>query len=191
MKKYNIFKTTNEMLIDRGYIVDSQKKTITFEQFKKLKFYDYITEKFHGDKIFLTFQEKLKKEDVKKIFNILKKHECKRCIVVLKDGSKVSYKVKHILTILLKIGYIYEVFWEKELVLNLTKHILVPKHYLLTKEQRERFLNGPPKMDIEKLPKIRMLDFQNRYHGGRPGDIFKIIRTSESTGFTPYYRKVI
>ncbi|MEM1515530.1 MAG: DNA-directed RNA polymerase subunit H [Thermoproteota archaeon] len=73
---------------------------------------------------------------------------------------------------------------------NIFKHYLVPKHEILSLEERQALLE---KYHIEpwKLPRIKASDPTVRLIGAKPGDIVKIIRRSPTAGESIYYRYVI
>lgn len=73
---------------------------------------------------------------------------------------------------------------------NIFKHYLVPKHEILSPEERQALLE---KYYIEpyKLPRIRASDPAIRLIGAKPGDIVKIIRRSPTAGESVYYRYVV
>jgi DNA-directed RNA polymerase subunit H (RpoH/RPB5) len=57
---------------------------------------------------------------------------------------------------------------------NRTKHVLVPKHILLSKEEKLELFRSYPK---ETLPRISSNDAIVRWFDAQPGDVFKIIDT--------------
>lgn len=69
-------------------------------------------------------------------------------------------------------------------------HELVPKHILLTKEEKKQLLKQL-KIQPEQLPWIRASDPVAKLIGAKPGDIVKIIRKSPTAGETVAYRFVV
>ena len=83
----------------------------------------------------------------------------------------------------------YQLFCENELLFNITKHMLVPRHEILSKEEKCRFLNKN-KFKIQNLPRIYESDPVIKFLYGKKGDIVRIIRASETSGTTLYYRVI-
>lgn len=96
--------------------------------------------------------------------------------VITKELSKPTYRN-------------VELFIQKYMTFNITKHILVPKHEILTKEEEDELLKKYNTIKAN-LPKILQTDPIARYYNMQPGQICKIIRKSPTTGETYYYRVV-
>lgn len=69
-------------------------------------------------------------------------------------------------------------------------HELVPKHEILSKEEKEKLLSNL-KITPEQLPRILEDDPVAVEIGAKSGDILKIIRKSETAGESIYYRLVV
>lgn len=73
---------------------------------------------------------------------------------------------------------------------DLFKHKLVPKHEILTQDEREQLLKEF-KLDPYQLPQITALDPAVKAIGAEPGDILRVIRESATAGTHLGYRYVI
>ena len=104
-------------------------------------------------------------------------------IIITKD---INSKSKSILLT----DYSYcEVFFEKDLMINLIDHELVPKHILLSKEEQDKVRE---EYDIA-LSKNNIITFSDniaRYYNAKPKQMFRIIRPSETSGQVIAYRVV-
>ena len=85
-----------------------------------------------------------------------------------------------------------EVFLEKDLMINLVDHIFVPKYELIDPDTEDynKFCNifFCKKRDIPRLP---ITDPVAKYYNLKRGNIVRVIRPSETTGYSSSYRLVI
>lgn len=82
---------------------------------------------------------------------------------------------------------IIETFPESDLVVNITKHVLVPKHIKLSNFEKKELLEKY-RLKESQLPRIQREDPVSRYLGLRRGQVVKIIRRSETSGRYASYR---
>ncbi|MFH1592197.1 MAG: DNA-directed RNA polymerase subunit H [Candidatus Woesearchaeota archaeon] len=73
---------------------------------------------------------------------------------------------------------------------EVSKHSLVPKHVLLSKDEAMEVLKKY-NLILSQLPKITKKDSAVVGLGAGVGDIIKIIRKSVTAGETVYYRVVV
>ena len=77
-----------------------------------------------------------------------------------------------------------------ETVIDVSSHILVPKHTLLTKEEAQEVLEKY-RVKPYQLPYIKRSDPAIRDAKAQTGDVIKIVRRSSTAGEAIVYRYVI
>lgn len=201
-KLWRIRKTVLQLCHDRGYMVTSDELEQTLEQFKQtygdrpsqgepsrsklIVLVSHINDP--TDQLYVFFPDD-PKVGVKTILLYIKKmeeEEITRAIIVVQTGMSPSAK-KAIADMQPK--YTFEPFIDSELMVNITNHFLVPKHQLLSPEEKTE-LCIRYKLKENQLPRIRIDDPIARYFGLKRGMVVRIIRTSETAGRYVTYRLV-
>ncbi|MGB9714641.1 MAG: DNA-directed RNA polymerase subunit H [Candidatus Bathyarchaeales archaeon] len=75
-------------------------------------------------------------------------------------------------------------------VFDIFEHALVPKHEILTEEERKQVL-AQYRVQPYQLPQIKASDPAVKAIGAKPGDILRIIRKSPTAGEHIAYRYVV
>jgi DNA-directed RNA polymerase subunit H (RpoH/RPB5) len=76
----------------------------------------------------------------------------------------------------------------KRLQFNILKHCLVPKHTLLSLDEKEAFMKKYNIMDKTQIPDISFFSPLSLVLGIRPGDVVKIVRSSRTAIQADFYR---
>jgi len=205
---FKVYKTLNEMMADRGYEIFSKDKTYE-------KWEEEIKEKDEMKGIFTKIikneneneenepeNERNDEKEIKKehlyfhyIPNAKLNKDCIQSFIELMQtdkvnsgmiitSSKLSQQAKQQIE---SNKELIEIFNLSELVVNITKHELVPKHTLLSKKDRKNLLDRY-KIRDSQLPKILISDPVAKYLGLKRGDVVKITRESETAGRYITYR---
>ena len=74
--------------------------------------------------------------------------------------------------------------------INVSKHILVPKHLKLSEKEKTNLLEKYD-ISIKQLPKILKNDPAIKDLNAKQGDIIKVIRQSPTAGEFIFYREVV
>lgn len=82
-----------------------------------------------------------------------------------------------------------EHFKEEDLLVNITKHELVPTHILLSAQEKKVLLDRYRLVE-QQLPRMMSNDAVAKFLGLRKGQVVKIIRKSETAGRYASYRWV-
>ncbi|MCL6578365.1 MAG: DNA-directed RNA polymerase subunit H [Candidatus Bathyarchaeota archaeon] len=75
-------------------------------------------------------------------------------------------------------------------VFDLFEHKLVPKHEIITEEEKKQLL-AQYKVEPYQLPQIKASDPAVKAIGAKPGDVLRIIRKSATAGEHIAYRYVV
>ena len=193
---FKIRKTLLKLIEDRGFKVEEEKKAQTYDDWKnefksnyKLSFFYTKGEGNSLESIYILYfkQQKLGVSEIQDFSKNIneKKISCGIMVVrgiitpLAKQKLKEFNESLHI-----------QLFQDKELVVNVTEHELVPKHILLTKEEKDELLKRY-KLKESQLPKILVTDPVAKYLGLQRADVVKIIRASETAGRYITYRIAI
>jgi DNA-directed RNA polymerase I, II, and III subunit RPABC1 len=142
--------------------------------------------------VFFTEDESVGIKPIKKYFIIAKRRICERMMsqnimkaVLVYQKSMTPSANKVILEMQPK--YQIEMFQEAELLVNITKHVLVPQHIVLNAEEKKTLLQRY-RLKESQLPRIQPSDPVARYYGLKRGQVVKIVRPSETAGKYITYR---
>lgn len=185
---------------DRGYLVTQDELDQTLEEFKgqfgdkpserKPSRSDLIVLVAHNDdptdQMFVFFPEEAKIgiKTIKTYCQRMQEENITRAIIVVQIGMTPSAKQA---LVDMAPKYILEQFLESELLINITEHMLVPEHVVMTPEEKQELL-GRYKLKESQLPRIQQGDPVARYFGLKRGQVVKIIRPSETAGRYVSYR---
>ncbi|KAJ8657700.1 hypothetical protein O0I10_006515 [Lichtheimia ornata] len=197
---WRVYRTAHQMVHDRGYVVSQSDLDIELDQFKRqfapagdvdrdiLTF--VVPKKDDPTDQLMVFFPKDKSVGVKPLRAYVQRmaeQQIPKAICIYQQSltasaAKVfqSMPSKHTL----------EFFQENELLVNITHHVLVPRHEVLTSEQKATLLQRY-RLKETQLPRIQHSDPVARYYGLKRGQVVKILRESETAGRYVSYRLCI
>ncbi len=206
-KIWRVYKTVKEMLVDRGYTEFVTGKIVnSFEEFINVHVKFIVNDTLTDiptvfDKqilnftcmnpstgklilVYFTNDDSIGRKHVTSIYEKMVATKLTHCILIYPKTLTASAKKD-----LDKAKVYIESFAEDDLVVNITKHYLMPKYKVLSDEERNE-LYGDKKSQIKdsQLPRIMMSDKSARYFGLRRGDVLQIVRKSETAGLNVSYR---
>ena len=106
------------------------------------------------------------------------KHKDNYKIIVVFNSSKAKKKEN------------VEIFEKDELLVNIVDHALVPKHILLSNEEKLHMMNTRNILE-ENFQIIKKDDVISRYYNAQEGNLFKIIRKLRNGNIDINYRIVV
>jgi len=173
--------TLFEMLGDRSY------HTIESED-------EFIISMIHDNEIdklmvYFVYDTKVSVKKIKTIREILEDNShAYTCLIVVYKSSITTFAKQFISSDVTDL--FVQIFSEKELSFNITKHEYVPKHIVLTSDEKKKVMQKY-KSKSTNFPLILSNDPICRYYGCLPGTMFKIERVSETCGLYTLYRVVV
>ncbi|KAF8623599.1 hypothetical protein AX17_007302 [Amanita inopinata Kibby_2008] len=138
------------------------------------------------DQIFVYFSEErsVGVKTMRKMLGILEQYKIQRGVMVFPGNMTPSARK---VIVAMAHQYRLEEFSESDLLVNITHHTLVPRHEVLTPEEKKLLLEKY-RLKETQLPRIQLADPVARYYGLRRGQVVKITRPSETSGRYASYR---
>lgn len=202
---FRMYKTVIQMLHDRKYVLDEARQEIydedtTFDVFQTYyvdfepKNINFVLEHIDSSvpRVSVRFditENKITPKICQALYTEMKAENISHIIIIVKDGSISSGIARTIEKVRQETKMKIEYFEQKEVLINITKHDLVPKHEPLNEEEKRELLKRY-NINESQLPKILKLDPVVRYFGVDPGVVMKITRRSETAGRYVTYRLV-
>ena len=190
--------TLLDILNDRGYDTAPYRKFSPYEISKALSLQEgfaslsFVAKKIDpkDSKVCMVEYGKRTRQDLAKDFNEYPTVDLAETIVIIMEPvGDLHHQVA--LSLYLNKNIYVSFFSVFHLVNNPLKHMLVPTHEIVSKEEEEGIMKKYHIASKSKFPLIRYhVDPIVRLIGAVPGNIIKITRPSESAGETVYYRCV-
>ena len=117
---------------------------------------------------------------------ILKNKKAKKILILSSINNKVYNQLMQYKNI--------EAFFDYELMINLVDLHIIPKHHLLTEEEKDIYIQSYHQMtknNFKGMSKMFVSDPVARYYNMKIGDIVRIIRPSVTSGNSVFYRRII
>jgi len=190
-----VYQTITKMLDDRGYLLSTKMKEASKEQFRE----DFGDEPSRAamtimvpkkddptEQIFVFFPDepKVGVKTIKTYASHMKDESVQRAILVVQVNLTPHARQS---LVEVQSRFLIEQFQEAELLVNITRHVLVPVHVLLADDDKKILLQRY-KVKETQLPRIQLSDPVARYYGVRRGQVMRIIRPSETAGRYVTYR---
>lgn len=194
-KLYRVWNTLMKMMQDRGYYVSDTLLQMSLNSLKQ-RFVDkksreclnsYFAKADDPESKIMLYFDDSPRITVPIIANIAQKmHKdgIKRTVMVGKGTITPSAKQA---IVEVQSHFIIEFFEEKELLVNIMEHELVPQHIVMNELEKQALLKRY-RVKESQLPKIQVNDPVSRHYGLGRGQVLKIIRTSETAGKYITYR---
>ncbi|EJD49711.1 DNA-directed RNA polymerase I [Auricularia subglabra TFB-10046 SS5] len=197
VRLWKVSRTIHEMVRDRGYQVSEEETNMSLEQFRAqhttngtvnrttLTFFTHHA-KDPNDQLFVFFCEdkNVSIKTMRKFLDVLQQKGIQRGIIVF--SGTMTPSARKVITGMSQ-DYKLEEFAEADLIVNITQHILVPKHEVMTTEAKKALLERY-RLKETQLPRIQLADPVARYYGLKRGQVVKITRPSETSGRYASYR---
>lgn len=192
-KQFQARNTVLEMLQDRGYVIPEKEFDFTFEQFLEIGFYDlYVANEDETEWTYVHFskhEKQLTISNLKDIYqSVLKETEnlTAHVIMILNEGPNSSVK-----SALATPEYsMLEYFLYSDLVINITKHELMPKFRIIDDQKELKVILDRYNATKQQLPKFLTTDPVPRYYNAKSGTVFEITVKSPTVGNSVRYRVV-
>ena len=201
---YHVMITVGEMCTDRGYEVSTQwcpsdvsefgKKFVgtgTFIDREKMMLFCRNAADHEGLFVFFNGDASVNTDRIKE-YQRRAMSENAKTVILVTEGKLNPPTKKYVETLARHESQpiTMQVFHEDDLVVNITKHELVPRHIPLTDDETQEVLKAFA-LKTSMLPRILSKDPISLYFGMKRGQVFRIQRRSETAGEYTTYRQVV
>ncbi|KAL9232662.1 hypothetical protein vseg_007744 [Gypsophila vaccaria] len=188
--------TVLEMLKDRGYAVPSSELHLSLPQFRDLYGPKPDVDRLRistallsdpTNKILVIFcgPQLVKVSTIRMIGSQIANKESLSGIILIVENRLTSPALKALDMFHSKV----ETFQITDLLVNITKHVLKPRHRVLTPKEKEKLLKKY-NLEEKQLPRMSVKDAISRYYGLEKGQVVKVMYTGEITQSHVTYRCV-
>ncbi|KAF2083770.1 RPB5 subunit of DNA-directed RNA polymerase [Saccharata proteae CBS 121410] len=214
VRLWRAWRTANEMCVARGYTILEEEYKVPFEVFRD-RFCHGGSYEVSRDRLNFTAQPS--PEMIAKHYNPKKPDEEMGMVYVEFNGD-TSMGIKQLRTFAHKVDerqakvgilvctaaitasalkfipamlpMVVELFMEQDLLVNITEHELVPRHILMSHEEKAALLKRY-RLKESQLPRLSVNDPVAKFLGLKKGQVVKIIRSSQTAGRYASYRTVL
>ncbi|ESW34110.1 hypothetical protein PHAVU_001G125200 [Phaseolus vulgaris] len=189
-------RTTLEMLKDRGYSIPSNEIDLSLSQFRHMHGHSPDPDRLRLSLAHATNPSKrilvifcgpgvVKVTAIRNIAGQIVNRDTLSGLILIVENHVTSQALKAVGLFSFKV----EIFQITDLLVNITKHVLKPKHQVLTDRQKKNLLK---KFNIEEkqLPRMLQTDAIARYYGLERGQVVKVTYSGEITQMHVTYRCV-
>ena len=151
VKQFRIHKTVFEMLRDRGYVLSKSELEMSFEEFSSRYAAGGSVNRTQlalicarkndpGHQIYVVYaeEESVGVKNIRQYCEKMIQNSIERGILIVQKQLTPSAKK---IVAQMSSKYLLEVFLESELIINITKHVLVPKHEILPNDDKQKLLD--------------------------------------------------
>ena len=129
--------------------------------------------------VFMDILVKLNVDEIKKKIFIMQEEKIAHSIIIHNSLVTPTSQVKAIIENLPNIFMEIETFPESDLLINITKHVYVPKHEVLSPEEGRKFRS---KYGTD-IPVLLKTDAISRFYNFHKGDIIEITRRNDYVAY--------
>lgn len=186
------FRTLREMFADRAKhdpdlwtskrLYDITDERITENCLKQI----FVEPLENSVALLFVLQTKFKVTDIRKMISV-EKMSLDDFVIIVTSEKPTSANVKTLKSIFSRM----QIFSIEELLINVTQHVLVPKHEVMKDSEVAEVIERFNIKTKSNLPFIQSIDPVARYLALKPGQVVKITRKSPSAGETVLYRYCI
>ncbi|XP_031102379.1 DNA-directed RNA polymerase V subunit 5A [Ipomoea triloba] len=178
-------RTVLEMLRDRGYAVPMAEIDISLQDFR-----DKYGQRPDIDRLKITALHKydpdnkilaifcgpsvIKVNIIRGILTQIVNKETLNRLILIVQSQLTNQAMKAVELFSCKV----EIFQVKDLLVNITKHVLKPKHQVLSDEEKQQLLQKYS-LEEKQLPRMSQKDAIARYFGLEKGQVVKVTYTGE------------
>ena len=201
---HHVMITVSEMATDRGYLVAEEWCPKRLDEFRsrfvptgaaiereKMMLYCRHEKSNEGLFVFFNGDASVNTQKVKEYAQHAR-NEGAKTIILVTEGKLNPPTKKYVETLARSDvqPITMQVFHEDDLVVNITKHELVPQHVPLSDAEAKEVLDAFA-LKMSMLPRILQRDPIAQDFGMRKGQMFRIMRKSETAGEYTTYRQVV
>ncbi|MED6172295.1 hypothetical protein PIB30_048785 [Stylosanthes scabra] len=189
-------RTTLEMLKDRGYSIPPSEIDLPLSEFRAIHGQSPDVDRLRfsathtsdpSKRILVIFcgPHIVKVTSVRNIAGQIVNRETLSGLILIVQSTITSQALKAVNLFSFKV----EIFQITDLLVNITKHVLKPKHEVLTDKQKRNLLRKY-NLEEKQLPRILLTDAIARYYGLEKGQVVKITYSGDITQLHVTYRCV-